>query len=119
MDKVTNSIVYAKSWVVWIGGVLTAIQIGLIAANVDVPSWLPIATIIATAIATTAVPNEPSESVKQKVIDQAVANPAVPVVAASSLSAAQAPVLDAENSVVDPVIDNPVNITEADQRSGR
>lgn len=124
MDKITSSIQYAKAWIVSIGGVLTAVQVALIAGGILVPAWLPIATIIITAIGTIVVPNEPSDTIKQKIIDAAVADPNIPVVASSALSAIQQPVLGGNAGLdnaqpttpVDPLLDNPV--TEAEQRTG-
>lgn len=123
MEKITSSIQYAKGWIVSVGGVVSAILVALIAGGYPIPGWLPIVSIIITAIGTIAVPNEPSDAVKQKIVDAAVADPNVPVVAASTLSAFQTPVLDSENVVatpapVDPLIDNVDTVTEAEQKTG-
>lgn len=128
MENITKSIVYAKGWIASVGATLTTIQIALIAANIDVPYWLPIATIILTAVGTIAVPNEPSDAVKNKIIQAAINDPSVPVVAESSSfpvghleSGRHDPVLDAENAPLDPLLDKTAPatpVTEAEQLQG-
>lgn len=124
MEKITSSIQYAKGWIVSVGGVVSAILVALIAGGYPIPAWLPIVSIIITAIGTIAVPNEPSDAIKQKIVDAAVADPNVPVVASGSVAAYEAPVLtNADITVpapapVDPLIDNVDTVTEAEQKTG-
>lgn len=95
MDKVNSFAVYAKGWIASIGGVLTAIILALPSVNVEVPQWLGIVTVVLTAVGVIAIPNAPSAQLKADIINQAVADPNVPVVLATNAVAPEVTVTEA------------------------
>ena len=61
-------LVYAKGYAVILGGILTSIA----AILPEVPLWLKIVIAAATAVSVLAVPNKPTEALKEKIIADAI-----------------------------------------------